>query len=100
MISFAITLSKRLVAVAGTTSILYGVFFLTPQVANVALAQDIPTKANTLLSNTITQIQGLMTSMSQGCSGGPSGVPPVNWGALQAQGNAAVNAFQNARVAA
>jgi hypothetical protein len=101
MISFGIPRSKRLVALAGTASILYGVLFLTPQAANVALAADptIVAVANSMLGEAITQIQSLMQSMSAGCSGGASGVPPVNWGALQGQGNAAVNAFQNARVA-
>ena len=99
MICFVTTCSKRLVGLAGTASILYGVLFLTSQVANVALAADVKDVANTVLGDAITQIQGLMQSMSQGCSGGPSGVPPVNWGNLQAHGNAATNAFQNARVA-
>jgi hypothetical protein len=40
-----------------------------------------------------------MASMSQGCSGGSNGVPPVNWGALQIHGYAAVNDFSAARTA-
>jgi hypothetical protein len=40
-----------------------------------------------------------MVSMSQGCSGGAHGVPPLNWGALQVHGNTAVNAFSGARTA-
>lgn len=40
-----------------------------------------------------------MVSMSAGCSGGRSGVPPVNWGSLQASGNSAVNAFNAAKLA-
>jgi hypothetical protein len=94
-----VSCSKRLAALAGTASIFYGALFLTPQPANVAFAQDIATIASNILAEAIPQIQGLMTSMSQGCSGGSNGVPPVNWGGLQGQGNAAVNAFQNARVA-
>jgi hypothetical protein len=40
-----------------------------------------------------------MASMSQGCSGGRSGEPPLNWAARQAPGNSAVNTLSNARTA-
>ncbi|MDJ0448817.1 patatin-like phospholipase family protein [Methylocystis sp. JR02] len=52
-----------------------------------------------VLSGTISRIQNLMVSLSQGCSGGPHGVPPVNWTDLQPHGNAAVNALTAAKVA-
>jgi uncharacterized protein YukE len=52
-----------------------------------------------VLSVIISQIQNLMVSMSQGCSGGASGVPPVNWQAKQQPGNAAVNALNEAKLA-
>ncbi len=52
-----------------------------------------------VLSGAISQIQNLMVSLSQGCSGGPHGVPPVNWTNLQPHGNAAVNALATAKVA-
>jgi hypothetical protein len=55
--------------------------------------------ARSAVTGVITQIQGLMMSMGQGCSGAAYGVPPGNWGALQGHGNAAVDAFQNAIVA-
>jgi hypothetical protein len=41
----------------------------------------------------------MMVSMSQGCSGGAHGVPPVNWGSLQAHGNSAVNALNAIKLA-
>lgn len=51
-----------------------------------------------VLTNAITLTQNLMVSMSQGCSGGPHGVPPVNWTNLQARGNNAVNALNSAKL--
>jgi hypothetical protein len=52
-----------------------------------------------VLNNAISQTQDLMVSMSQGCSGGPNGVLPVNWTQLQAHGNSAVNALNAVRIA-
>ena len=64
--------------------------------ANVAFAADTNAVADAVLSEAISRTQNLMVSMSAGCSGGRSGVPPVNWGALQTRGNSAVNAFNAA----
>jgi hypothetical protein len=94
MVSFDPTRSKRLVVLS-----LSAVLFFTPQVAKVAFAADPITIADGVLQDAIGKTLGMMQSMSQGCSGGANGVPPVNWGPLQVQGNAALNAFQNARVA-
>jgi predicted acylesterase/phospholipase RssA len=52
-----------------------------------------------ILAGAISQVQNLMLSMSQGCSGGAHGVPPLNWTNLQARGNQAVNALNNAKLA-
>jgi hypothetical protein len=40
-----------------------------------------------------------MPSISNGCSGGPHGVPPTAWVNLQPHGNNAVNALNEAKVA-
>jgi hypothetical protein len=61
-------------------------------------AEAIIAQAEVLVAAT-TQTQNLIVSMSEGCSGGPHGVPPVNWGALQAHGNKAVNALNDAKLA-
>jgi hypothetical protein len=94
-----VSYGKRLGASAGTASVLCGVLLFTPFITTVAFPADPNTAADSVLGDAISQTRSLMQSMSQGCSGGASGVPPVNWGALQPQGNAALNAFQNARVA-
>ena len=99
MISFCRTLSNRLVARAlpsRTASILCGVLFLAP-LANIACAADTNTVIETVLGDAITQTQNLVLSMSQGCSGGANGVPPVSWGNLQPHGNSAVNALNDLR---
>jgi predicted acylesterase/phospholipase RssA len=68
--------------------------------AQKAVAQAQRAAAQTqVLSGIIYQIQNLMVSMSQGCSGGASGVPPLNWQARQQPGNAAVNALNEAKLA-
>jgi hypothetical protein len=98
--AFYITRSKSLVArslQSRTASILCGLFLLTP-LANVAFAADPIVVADQILSQSIPQLQDIVVSMSQGCSGGANGVPPVSWGALQPHGNAAVNAFSAARI--
>lgn len=71
--------------------------FSTP-VANVAFA-DVSAVAQKKLDQATTQMQGMIISMSMGCSGGHSGVPPVNWGDLQPHGNRAVNAITAAKTA-
>jgi hypothetical protein len=52
-----------------------------------------------ILDQAIPQLQTTMASISQGCSGGSSGVPPENWAARQVPGNAAVEEFSRARAA-
>jgi hypothetical protein len=67
----------------------------------VDMARDIAwVETDTLLSATIPELQNTMVSVSAGCSGGgPHGLPPPNWGALQVHGNTAANAFSAARTA-
>jgi hypothetical protein len=101
MVSFCSARSKRLVArslPSRTASIISGVLVLT-SLANIASAADPKTVVDGILGEAIPAIQNQMVSMSGGCSGGASGVPPVNWGALQVHGNTAVNAFSGARTA-
>lgn len=51
------------------------------------------------LGAAVFQIQTLMGSASSGCSGGPHGVPPEpGWPGLQAHGNNAVNALNEAKL--
>jgi predicted acylesterase/phospholipase RssA len=65
-----------------------------------AMAQSERTAAQgQILSGAISQIEGLMASLSSGCPGGPSGQPPTNWGALQNFGNGALRALNEARLA-
>lgn len=101
MTSFCRTRSRRPAARSlrsRTTSTFCGVLFLIP-LANVALAADTNAVADTVLTDAISRTQNLMSSISAGCSGGRSGVPPLNWGGLQASGYSAVNAFNAARLA-
>jgi hypothetical protein len=65
---------------------------------NITIAADAKVTANQILEKAIPTIHQQMTSMSQGCSGGSNGVPPVSWGALQGHGNTAIDAFSNARI--
>ncbi len=68
--------------------------------AQKATAQAQRTAAQAqVLSSIISQIQALMVSISQGCPGGPNGVPPYNWQARQQSGHAAVNALNEAKLA-
>lgn len=90
---------KSLGASAGTASLLCGVLLFTPLITTVAFPADLNAAADSVLGDVISQTQSLMVSMSQGCSGGASGVPPVNWGGLQSHGNSAVNALNAARLA-
>jgi hypothetical protein len=80
-----------------TVSILCGIL-LTP-LANVAVAAEAKDVVLQILGEAIPQLQNTMASMSQGCSGGSGGVPPLNWQSRQAPGNSAVNTLGNARVA-
>ena len=98
--TFEIARSKTLMTRSlrsGTAAMIGGVLFLT-SLGNVA-AQDANSGAQTVLIQATSQIQNMVISMSQGCSGGAHGVPPVNWAQLQPHGYSAVNALAAARVA-
>ena len=79
---------------SGTAAMISGVLFLAP-LGNVA-AQDANSGAQIVLKQARSQIQNMAISMSQGCSGGAHGVPPVNWARLQTHANSAVNALDAA----
>jgi hypothetical protein len=81
----------------GTALMIGGLVFLAP-LGNVAAA-DTNSAVQTLLSQATSQIQNMVISMSQGCSGGAHGVSPVNWQQLQPHGDSAVNALTAARLA-
>jgi predicted acylesterase/phospholipase RssA len=52
-----------------------------------------------VLTSAILQTQAIMASASNGCSGGPHGVPPEpGWPGLQSHGNSAVNALNDAKL--
>jgi hypothetical protein len=93
--SFDVTRSKLRSRIAG---VLCGLLFFT-SLANVASAADPKAIADQILSDAIPALQNQMASMSQGCSGGSNGLPPLNWGSLQVHGDTAVNAFSAARTA-
>jgi hypothetical protein len=98
-VTFEISRSKTLVTLSlgsGTFAMISGLLFLTP-LSNVAAA-DPTSAAQTVLSQATSQIQSMVISMSEGCSGGPHGVPPVSWAQLQPHGNSAVNALSAASV--
>jgi hypothetical protein len=80
-----------------TASIICGI--LLAPLANVAVAADAKDVVLQILGEAIPQLQNTMASMSQGCSGGSGGVPPLNWQSRQSPGNSAVNTLGNARVA-
>jgi hypothetical protein len=63
--------------------------------AATVLSVTIPQLQNTI----IPQLQNTIESVRASCSGGPHGLPPSNWGALQVHGNTAVNAFSDASTA-
>lgn len=90
------TLMTRSLRSGTAAAVTGGVLFLTP-LGNVA-AQDPNRVAQTVLSDATSQIQNMIISMSEGCSGGAHGVPPVNWAQLQPHGNSAVNALTAARL--
>jgi len=101
MLSLNSAVSNTLVArslQSRTTKVIGGLLLLT-SLTNVASATDPKTVADNILGAAIPALQTQMASMSQGCSGGSNGLPPVNWGALQVHGNAAVNAWSQARTA-
>jgi hypothetical protein len=94
--SFDITRSKSLQS--RTASMLCGFLFLAP-LANVAFADETKVVIENVLNDAISQTQNMVVSMSQGCSGGAHGVPPVNWGSLQTNGNLAINALNGVKLA-
>jgi hypothetical protein len=99
-VTFEIARSKTLMTRSlrpGAAAMIGGVLFLAP-LGNVA-AQDVNSGAQIVLTQATSEVQNMVISMSQGCSGGAHGVPPVNWGQLEPHGNSAVNALTNARVA-
>src|SRR3954454_18349285 len=79
---------------SGAAAMIAGVFFLVP-LGNVA-AQDANSAAQTVLKQARSQVQNMVISMSEGCSGGAHGVPPINWAQLQPHANSAVNALDAA----
>ena len=100
MISFYSTRSKTILARSlrsRAALILCGALFLIP-LANLALA-DAKDVVKQILDEAIPQLQNTMASMSQGCSGGSGGVPPLNWQERQKPGNSAVQALSAGRAA-
>jgi hypothetical protein len=96
--AFDITRSKSTRSLQSrAASILCGVLFLIP-LANVAFA-DAKDVIKQILDEAIPQLQNTMASISQGCSGGSGGVPPLNWQARQESGNLAVQALSAGRAA-
>jgi hypothetical protein len=96
-VTFEIARSKTLMTRSlrfGTAAMIGGVLFLTA-LGNVA-AQDANSGAQTVLRQARSQIQNMVISMSEGCSGGAHGVPPVSWAQLQPHANSAVNALDAA----
>jgi hypothetical protein len=96
-VTFEIARSKTLMTRSlrsGTAAMISGILFLAP-LGNVA-AQDANSDAQTVLKQARSQIQNMVISMSQGCSGGARGVPPVSWAQLQPHANSAVNALDAA----
>jgi hypothetical protein len=82
--------------VTRTVSLLCGLLLL-PSLSNVAFAVDPKTEILKILGEAIPQLQNTMASISQGCSGGSGGVPPLNWQGRQQPGNSAVRELGDAR---
>ena len=98
--TFEIARSETLVARSlrsGTAAMIGWLLFFT-SLANVAFA-DTNSVALNLLNQATSQIQSMIISMSEGCSGGAHGEPPVNWAQLQPHGDSAVNALAAAKMA-
>jgi hypothetical protein len=81
-----------------SAEIFCAVMVVTSQLAGGALA-GAPSPFDSMLVDLISQTQNLMTSISQGCPGGPSGLPPVNWGELKGAGDQVVNQLYDVRLA-
>jgi hypothetical protein len=99
-VTFEIARSKTLMTRSlrsVTAAMIGGLLFLAP-LGNVA-AQDSTSGARSVLTQAMSQIQDMVISMSEGCSGGAHGLPPVNWKQLQPRSNAAVNALAAANSA-
>lgn len=77
--TFEITRSKNLVSRSlqpRTASILCGALLWAP-FANVAFAVEAKVVLDQILGEAIPQLQNVMASVSQGCSGGSSGLPQL-----------------------
>jgi len=92
MVSFRGVRSKAMLA----TTVLCGSLLLTPLATS---AKDVKVVIERNLSDAVLLTQGFMASAAQGCSGGPNGKAPLNWGGRQASGVAAQNALNDLRVA-
>jgi hypothetical protein len=78
-------------------SVCYGILFLA--LGATATAADPKNVIKEILDEAIPQFQNTMASMSEGCSGGPNGVPPLNWSGRQKPGNVAIQDLSAARAA-
>jgi hypothetical protein len=99
--SFNVIRSKSLIARSLRPIITYTlceILFLAP-VANVAFADETKVVIENVLNDAISQTQNMVVSMSQGCSGGAHGVPPVNWSGLQENANLAIDALKGVKSA-
>jgi hypothetical protein len=63
------------------------------------MADEPRTVIKQILDEAIPELSRQIESMSQGCGGGRSGVPPLNWGGRQAPGHSAIQALGAARAA-
>jgi hypothetical protein len=66
---------------------------------NFAFAAEMSVVISNVLDDAISQIQTMVNSMREGCSGGARGLPPVNWGGLQKKGDEALLALREVQSA-
>lgn len=76
--------------------VLFGLFVCTPREVATA-ASKANDEIKIILAEAVPEIQKTMSSISQGCKGGPSGQPPQNWQGRQVPGNKAVELLASAR---
>jgi hypothetical protein len=81
----------------GRAAMIGGLVILAP-LGNDAAA-DPNSGLLTVLDQAKSQIQNMVISMSEGCPGGPHGVPPVSWAQLQPHAFSAMQALASARTA-
>jgi hypothetical protein len=86
--------SQRLVA----RSLFCGAISLAPLAASAGFKDPAVIVDNTM-SETISQTQNLMRAISNGCSGGRNGEPPVSWDQLSKDGDAVLNQLSELRIA-